>query len=187
MSPKTKVTVALPSAELDEIEQSAAERGVTSPQIIRERLSQWRQQQSLDEQANTKGEEIPVSPLATPPMLSDQLGQLEEQLEDVQQLVQQLLDRSSAQPDPQIRSALQPVHTRLQSLEAQMGVIKEFLQQMLQEGNKRQFRLELWLEAIYIMVSVALLDNHPEELLEERKAWLDELQERLEHHFKENQ
>ncbi|MBD1846892.1 hypothetical protein H6F89_26490 [Cyanobacteria bacterium FACHB-63] len=82
-----------------------------------------------------------------------QLQQLTEQLHQLQQVVAQLSDRpNSPQPDPQIRAALQPVHTRLQQMDAQVGVIGNLVQQIVQQIIKHQLRLEGWLEAMYVIL-----------------------------------
>ncbi len=46
-SPSRKITVTLPFTEGKEIEQAALAKGVPAPQIIRERLTEWKQQQPL--------------------------------------------------------------------------------------------------------------------------------------------
>lgn len=174
-----KFHITLPAVEGGEIEAIATERGVPAAQIIRERLSTWQPQAST-----TKN-----SAHTTPqPDLSEfiaQLQQLAQQVNLMEQAVQQFAERSahSTQPDPQIRAALQPVHTRLQQLEAQVGVMGNLTQQIVQQIGKHQLRLEAWLEAVYVIVQPLLTDNQPEDIQKGRQAWIQELQQRLEHHL----
>ncbi len=173
-----KFHITLPLAQGSEIETIATERGVPAAQIIRERLMIW---QPLSEQPRE-----PVLSTPHPDLIAftSQLQQLTEQLHQVQQAVAQLSERpNSTQPDPQIRAALQPVHTRLQQVETQVGVISNLVQQVVQQIIKHQLRLEGWLEAVYVILQPLLMDHQPEEVQQGRQAWIKELQQRLEQHL----
>ncbi|MBW4440374.1 MAG: hypothetical protein KME10_03890 [Plectolyngbya sp. WJT66-NPBG17] len=174
-----KFHITLPFVEGNAIEEIATERGVSAAQIIRERLSEWQPQASTKEEpAHT----IPQSDLSE---FTTQLQRLVEQMNLMEQAVQQLAERSTSsnQPDPQIRAALQPVHTRLQQLETQVGVMGNLIQQIVQQIGKDQLRLEAWLEAVYVIVQPLLIDNQPEDIQKRRQEWIKELQQRLEHHL----
>jgi uncharacterized phage infection (PIP) family protein YhgE len=169
------------------LREVATERGVSVPQIIRERLSEW---ESLS--STSKGtDHTPPQPDLT--AFTTQLQQLVEQLNSVQQAIEQLSDLkeisakadrpNSTQPDPQIRAALQPVHTRLQQVETQVGVIGNLVQQIVQQIGKHQLRLEAWSEAIYVIVQPLLIDNQPEDIQQSRQTWIKELHHRLEQHL----
>jgi DNA repair exonuclease SbcCD ATPase subunit len=166
-----KFHITLPFVEGNEIETIATERGVSAAHIIRERLSEW-QPQSTEETTHTA--------------FTAQLQQLSEQLDQVQQALEQLGDRST-QSDPQIRALLQPVHTRLQQIETQVGVMGNLTQQMAQQIGKHQLRLEAWLEAVYVIVQPLLTDHQLEEVQKERQKWIKELQQRLEQHLEAHQ
>lgn len=95
-------------------------------------------------------------------------------------------DRSSSSSlaDPQIRTLLQPIQNRLQQQEAQIGVLGNLTQQILAQMLKHQIRLEIWLEALYVLSQPPLLDGQPEDTRTKRQQWIDELWERLEQHLK---
>jgi Mg2+ and Co2+ transporter CorA len=171
-----KFHVTLSAVEGNEIEEIATERGVPAAQIIRERLNEWQPQTSTQENIA----HIDLSDFTI------QLQQLTEQLTLMRDSVEQLGDRST-QPDPQIRALLQPVHTRLQQVETQVGVMGNLTQQMVQQIGKHQLRLEAWLEAVYVIVQPLLTDNQLEEVQHERQKWIKELQQRLEQHLEAHQ
>ena len=181
-SSSKKFNLTLPFVEGNAIEEAATERGVSAAQIIRERLSAWQPSSTNKETAHT----IPQPDLTA---FTTQLQQLVEQLNAVQQAVTQLSDRAthSTQPDPQIRAALQPVHTRLQQMETQIGVMGNLIQQIVQQMGKHQLRLEAWLEALYVIVQPLLTDNQPEDIQKGRQEWIKELQHRLEQHLETHQ
>ncbi len=180
-----KFHITLSAVEGSEIEAIATERGVPAAQIIRERLNEWQPQASTQENIS----HIDLSEFTT------QLQQLTEQLTSMQDSVEQLGDLKeisakadrSTQSDPQIRALLQPVHTRLQQVETQVGVLGNLTQQMVQQIGKHQLRLEAWLEAVYVIVQPSLTDNQPEDVQHERQKWIKELQQRLEHHLEAHQ
>ena len=139
-----KFNLTLPFTEGNEIEAAATERGVSAPQIIRERLSEWQPHSSTQKETDHT---FPQPDLAA---LTTHLQQLVEQLNLMQQAVEQLSEQlrcadgnrsNSPQPDPQIRAALQPVHARLQQVETQVGVIGNLVQQIVQQMGKHQSRL----------------------------------------------
>lgn len=177
-SSSKKFNLTLPFVEGNAIETVATERGVSASQIIRERLSEW---ESL---SSTQKETDHTSPQPDIAAFTTQLQPLVEQLNSVQQAVAQLNARpNSSHPDPQIRAALQPVHTRLQQIETQVGVMGNLMQQIVQQIGKHELRVEAWLEAIYIIVQPLLIDNQPEDIQKDRQEWIKELQHRLEQHL----
>lgn len=175
-SPQFNLT--LPPVQANALREVATERGVSVPQIIRERLSEW-------ESLSSKHKETDQPPRSDIATFTTQLQPLVEQLNSVQQAVAQLSDHqtTSGQPDPQIRALLQPVHTRLQQVETQVGVMGNLIQQIVQQMGNHQLRLEAWLEAIYVIAQPLLLDNQPEDVQKDRQEWIKELQHRLEHHL----
>ncbi|MEP0915357.1 hypothetical protein NC981_00880 [Leptolyngbya sp. DQ-M1] len=178
-SSSSQFNITLPPVQANAIREAATERGISVPQIIRERLSEW-------ESLSSKQKKTDYTPLQSDiAAFTSQLQPLVEQLNLVQQAVVQLSDRqtNSTQPDPQIRAALQPVHTRLQQIETQVGVMGNLIQQIVQQMGNHQLRLEAWLEAIYVIAQPLLLDNQPEDVQKDRQEWIKELQHRLEHHL----
>ncbi|MBE9009754.1 hypothetical protein IQ250_06005 [Pseudanabaenaceae cyanobacterium LEGE 13415] len=177
-SSSKKFNLTLPFVEGNAIETTATERGVSASQIIRERLSEWEALSSKKEPDHT----LSQSDIAA---FTTQLQPLVEQLNLVHQAVTELSERqtTSDQPDPQLRAALQPVHTRLQQIDAQFGVMGNLVQQIVQQIDTHQLRLEAWLEAIYVIAKPLLLDHQPEEIQNDRQEWLKELHHRLEHHL----
>jgi len=186
-SSSKKFNLTLPFVEGNAIETAATERGVSASQIIRERLSEW---ESL---SSTQKETDHIPPPPDLAAFTTQLQPLVEQLNSVQQAVDQLNEQlrcaegnrqtNSGQPDPQIRALLQPVHTRLQQVETQVGVMGNLIQQIVQQMGSHQLRLEAWLEAIYVIAQPLLLDHQPEDVQKDRQEWIKELQHRLEHHL----
>lgn len=175
-SPQFNLT--LPPVQANALRETATERGVSVPQIIRERLSEWESLSSTQKETDHTPPQPDLAALMT------HLQQLVEQLNSVQQAVEQLSDRPNpTQPDPQIRAALQPVHSRLQQVETQVGVIGNLVQQIVQQMGKHQLRLEAWSEAIYIIVQPLLIDNQPDEIQKSRQEWIKELHHRLEQHL----
>lgn len=183
-SPQFNLT--LPPVQANALREVATERGVSVPQIIRERLSEW-------ESLSSKQKETDQPPQSDIAAFTTQLQPLVEQLNLVQQAVEQLSEQlrcaegnrqtTSGQPDPQIRALLQPVHTRLQQVETQVGVMGNLIQQIVQQMGNHQLRLEAWLEAIYVIAQPLLLDHQPEDVQKDRQEWIKELQHRLEHHL----
>lgn len=186
-SSSKKFNLTLPFVEASAIEEAATVRGVSAPQIIRERLSEW---ESLSSTQKETDHTIPHPDLA---VFTSQVQPLVEQLNLVQQAIDQLSEHlrcaegnretNSTQPDPQIRALLQPVHARLQQVETQVGVIGNLTQQIVQQMGKHQLRLEAWSEAIYVIVQPLLIDNQPEDIQQSRQAWIKELHHRLEQHL----
>ncbi|MGG6269083.1 hypothetical protein ACQ4M3_32950 [Leptolyngbya sp. AN03gr2] len=184
-SPQFNLT--LPPVQANALREVATERGVSVPQIIRERLSEW---ESLSSTQKETDHSPPYPDLAA---FTTQLQQLVEQLNSVQQAVEQLSDLkeisakadrpNSPQPDPQTRAALQPVHARLQQVETQVGVIGNLVQQIVQQTGKHQLRLEAWSEAIYVIVQPLLIDNQPDDIQKSRQEWIKELHHRLQQHL----
>jgi hypothetical protein len=175
-SPQFNLT--LPPVQANALREVATERGVSVPQIIRERLSEWESLSSSPKETD----HIPPQPDLT--AYTTQLQQLVDQLNSVQQAVEQLSDRpNSTQPVPQIRAALQPVHTRLQQVEIQVGVIGNLVHHIVQQMGQHQLRLEAWSEAIYVIVQPLLIDNQPDDIQQSRQVWIKELHHRLNQHL----
>jgi hypothetical protein len=86
-----KITVTLPWVEGEEIEQAALLRGVPAPQIIRERLAEWKQQTAPS--ANPPLTQLPSSDIGTLLLKTglERLENLEQASTTTQNMVQQIL------------------------------------------------------------------------------------------------
>ncbi|UIE38876.1 hypothetical protein [Leptodesmis sichuanensis] len=152
-----KITVTLPLVEGEEIEQAALLRGVPAPQIIRERLAEWKQQTAPS--ANSPLTQLPPSDIGTLLLKTgvERLENLEQTSATLQNMVQQILKEDI------------PGSNCVE--------LPRFL--------NRMERLEAILDGIHVLVERIAIDVTSD--LEEREAVVEEIQTTLEQILEEKQ
>jgi hypothetical protein len=179
MASNEKFHVTLSQEDGLEVRHRAAERGVSAVQIIREIVTTYlHQEQSQLTTSSSQADDLLLLP--------QQLQQLSQQIGEIEQIVKTLSERPSASPsssDPQVRTMLQPVQNRLQQLEHQIGVVGNLTQQNLGQTLKGLARIEIWLQALHIIVEPLLLDYQTAEAQQERQKWLSDIQQKLDQYL----
>lgn len=178
MASNEKFHVTLSPEDGQEVRQRADERGVSAVQIIREIVTTHLH----SEQSQLTPSLLPSDALLA---LEGQLGQLSQQIGEIEQIVKNLGDRppATASSDPTVRTMLQPVLNRLQQLEHQIGVVGNLTQQNLGQTTNGHRRIEIWLEALQTIIEPLLLDYQTEENRQERRKWFDAVVAHLDHHL----
>lgn len=215
--------ITLSAEEVAEVEQLAKQQSIPVAHVIRDRYRQQVQPQTyLDAQTNhqrigsisehltrsdessSKSSALPQATInATTDQSVNQMERMRVELGELRREVQQLVeDGILIQPsiEPYVRTALQPIHHRLEQVETNIAQVSKLLVQAIERlgelsqviGRDRTqipihfLRLEACLEVLHILNQRQLIALTPEEDRSQEQSFLDEVRTQLQQYLEKD-